>query len=213
MVSLCAYIFSVISCVSCLNIYIVEFFVSSLQTYYNYHSTLNISSRPYRRMKLMVVGEPNMGKTSLLLNLVKKGRVKRFVGKEMSSIDCQLTSSGVELGDWEYSQRGKSKITFMTWDFGGQVSKQSATNYFLWCVCVCGGGGGWGWGGEEGGGEGEERGKEYTLLVFRVLDESTPQSLYETSSYECNRCSKKNVGWIYRTKIDPISILLVSLLF
>ena len=28
---------------------------------------------------------------------------------------------GVELGDWEYGPGNKPKVTFMTWDFGGQV--------------------------------------------------------------------------------------------
>ena len=73
-------------------------------------------------MKLMVVGAANKGKTSLLLNLVKRGRIKRFTEVERGVNDLPLSTVGVELGDWEYSHGGKPKITFMTWDFGGQVS-------------------------------------------------------------------------------------------
>ena len=79
------------------------------------------SSRPYRRMKLMLVGGTNIGKTSLLINLVKKGKMKRFTEVAKGVNDLPLSTVGVELGDWEYSQGGKPKVTFMTWDFGGQV--------------------------------------------------------------------------------------------
>ena len=78
-------------------------------------------SRPHRRMKLMVVGAANMGKTSLLLSLVKRGRMKRCTEVERGVNDLPLATVGVELGDWEYSHGGKPKVTFMTWDFGGQV--------------------------------------------------------------------------------------------
>ena len=73
-------------------------------------------------MKLMMVGAANRGKTSLLLNLVKKGKMKRFTEVERGFNDVPLSTVGVELGDWEYSHGvGKPKVTFMTWDFGGQV--------------------------------------------------------------------------------------------
>ena len=83
--------------------------------------TLSSSSRPYRHLKLMVVGGTNIGKTSLLLNLVKKGKMKHFTEVEKGVNDLPLSTVGVELGNWEYSQGGKPKVTFMTWDFGGQV--------------------------------------------------------------------------------------------
>ena len=70
-------------------------------------------------MKLMVVGGANKGKTSLLLNLVKRGRMKRFTEVERGVNDLPLAT---ELGDWEYSHGGKPKVT-MTWDFGGQVNQ------------------------------------------------------------------------------------------
>jgi len=72
-------------------------------------------------MKLMIVGGANIGKTSLLIQLVKKGKMKRFTELEKGFNDRLLSTVGVELGDWEYSQGNRPKVTFMTWDFGGQV--------------------------------------------------------------------------------------------
>ena len=79
-------------------------------------------SKPYRRIKLMIVGAGNKGKTSLLLNLTKKGRMVLFKEVELGYNSRPLATVGVDLGDWEYAPRGRNKVTFMTWDFGGQVS-------------------------------------------------------------------------------------------
>ena len=73
-------------------------------------------------MKLMFVGSANAGKTTLLLELTKKGSMvhQRIVQKGVNG--KPLSTVGVELGEWEYSPKpNKEKITFMTWDFGGQV--------------------------------------------------------------------------------------------
>ena len=79
-------------------------------------------------MKLMFVGESNKGKTSLLLALTKKGRVNHYQEVKLNINRKPLSTVGVDLGDWEYAKPtgllygGARKITFMTWDFGGQVS-------------------------------------------------------------------------------------------
>ena len=81
-------------------------------------------ARPYRCVKLMLVGEANRGKTSLLLNLTKisKGRMTHFSTVEMGVNDIPLSTVGVDLGEFKYSPHiSKPVITFMTWDFGGQV--------------------------------------------------------------------------------------------
>ena len=83
--------------------------------------TFTCRSRVYRRMKLMVVGEANKGKTSLLLSLTRRGKVTRFKEVAMDRHKEPLATNGVELGDWEYAPGRKEKVTFMTWDFGGQV--------------------------------------------------------------------------------------------
>ena len=69
----------------------------------------------------MVVGEANKGKTSLLLSLTRRGKVTRFKEVAMDRHKEPLATNGVELGDWEYAPGRKEKVTFMTWDFGGQV--------------------------------------------------------------------------------------------
>ena len=79
----------------------------------------------------MFVGESNKGKTSLLLALTKKGKANQYQEVKLNVNHKPLSTVGVDLGDWEYakqtgllSKTGSTakKITFMTWDFGGQVS-------------------------------------------------------------------------------------------
>lgn len=74
-------------------------------------------------MKLMLVGDANKGKTSLLLNLTKRGKMTHFSNVDVGFNDIPLSTVGVELGEYQYSPHTTTKptITFMTWDFGGQV--------------------------------------------------------------------------------------------
>ena len=81
----------------------------------------------------MVVGEANKGKTSLLLNLTRQGSIVRFREVELDRNQQPLATNGVELGDWEYAPKGKKKVTFMTWDFGGQVRASRSCS----CTCAC----------------------------------------------------------------------------
>ena len=77
-------------------------------------------------MKLMLVGESNKGKTSLLLNLTRRGKMTHYkkVGMDFRNMK-PLSTVGVDLGEYEYSPHAtKPPITFMTWDFGGQVTLQ-----------------------------------------------------------------------------------------
>jgi len=82
----------------------------------------------------MFVGDSNKGKTSLLLALTKKGRVNHYQEVKFNVNHVPLSTVGVDLGDWEYAKQtgllsktgsGAKKITFMTWDFGGQVGRYS----------------------------------------------------------------------------------------
>lgn len=79
----------------------------------------------------MVVGEGNKGKTSLLINLTKKGVINRFKEVEMGYNNLPLATVGVDLGDWDYAPKGKPKITFMTWDFAGQEEYYATHKCFL----------------------------------------------------------------------------------
>lgn len=77
---------------------------------------------PYRQMKLMFIGNANMGKTSLLLNLRKKGKARSFSEVKMGLNGKPVSTKGVDIGDFVFSPSTfKPEITFMTWDFGGQV--------------------------------------------------------------------------------------------
>lgn len=80
----------------------------------------------------MFIGNSNVGKTSLLLNLTKKGKVSRFKEVEKGLNKQPLSTVGVDLGDWEYSPTPfKPKVTFMTWDFGGQIEYYATHQCFL----------------------------------------------------------------------------------
>ena len=73
-------------------------------------------------MKLMFVGSANAGKTTLLLQLTKKGKMAHQRTVQVGVNGLPLSTVGVELGQWEYSRkRSLPKITFTTWDYGGQV--------------------------------------------------------------------------------------------
>ena len=70
----------------------------------------------------MLVGSANAGKTTLLLQLTKKGRMVHQRAVQVGINGLPLSTVGVELGQWEYSPtRSLPVVTFMTWDFGGQV--------------------------------------------------------------------------------------------
>ena len=81
----------------------------------------------------MLIGNSNVGKTSLLLSLTKKGKVSRFKEVEKGLNKLPLSTFGVDLGDWEYSphQLRTKPITFMTWDFGGQIEYYATHQCFL----------------------------------------------------------------------------------
>ena len=71
----------------------------------------------------MLMGSVRAGKTTLLQQLTKRGTVDRRKEVEMGVSKEPLSTVGVDLGDWVYGpQKGSPKVTFMTWDFGGQVS-------------------------------------------------------------------------------------------
>ena len=78
------------------------------------------SAKPYPHMKLVAVGNAGSGKTTLLQQLTKQGKKVRrrchTIGDEMSA--STETAGFVE---WEYAPRSQKKVTFTTWDFGGQV--------------------------------------------------------------------------------------------
>ena len=65
------------------------------------------SSVEYRYIKLIVVGCGERGKTTLL---------RRLRGLPYDNLDRTV---GIDIEQWTY---GQPAITFITWDFAGQVS-------------------------------------------------------------------------------------------
>lgn len=98
----------------------------------------------YRRLKLMLVGLQRKGKTTLLRTLrsVSVSRSSKTSEQDMLQMNfwerevamkskrkgpVDMSTVGVSVSDWEYAPKKMFKspeptITFMTWDFGGQVS-------------------------------------------------------------------------------------------
>lgn len=80
-------------------------------------------AQPFHSIKLMLVGEANKGKTSLLLSLAKRGKMTHYSKVGIGKNSKPLSTVGVDLGEYKYSPHASRPIvTFMTWDFGGQVN-------------------------------------------------------------------------------------------
>ena len=70
-----------------------------------------LGSKGYYRMKLMLVGKHNCGKTTL---------VARLQGKECGN----ESTVGVDVSEWEYMPGLGRKFSFSIWDFGGHAIHQ-----------------------------------------------------------------------------------------
>ncbi|XP_067948153.1 leucine-rich repeat serine/threonine-protein kinase 1-like [Watersipora subatra] len=100
-------------------------------------------AKPYASMKLMIVGQANIGKTSLLaaLRRVEKSSnpFKHFNQRVTNSnvagdrrTGDTVSTVGVDIGDLTFEKRdGRGKVVFKTWDFGGQEEYYATHQYFL----------------------------------------------------------------------------------
>jgi len=109
-------------------------------------------SKPYARMKLMLVGLQGIGKTTLLEQMRQEGSsssrrrapehwTKRMGHSSRSNIKNQkgitLSTVGVDIHDWVFNKRtprnqpNLGPVTFSTWDFGGQQEFYATHRYFL----------------------------------------------------------------------------------
>ena len=77
-------------------------------------------SEPYYKMKMMIVGYANRGKSTL---------VARLQGVDIGN----LATVGIDLTEWSYSPSmlSKQKFTFQIWDFGGQKEYYATHQCFL----------------------------------------------------------------------------------
>ncbi|XP_072178814.1 leucine-rich repeat serine/threonine-protein kinase 1-like [Diadema setosum] len=104
-------------------------------------------AKPYTRMKLMFVGKAGIGKTTLLNELRRDG-MGAYLAQSLGTFaerqgnihiggktlkGTHLSTVGVDVCEWTYGKRkGKhGKVTFSTWDFGGQQEFYATHQYFL----------------------------------------------------------------------------------
>ncbi len=112
------------------------------------------NSKPYARLKLMVVGIQGIGKTTLLELLRQEGGsfkrksggqehwAKRMGNKNINmktGRGVSISTVGVDIGDWTFEKKSADRggqaslgpVVFRTWDFGGQTEYYSTHQYFL----------------------------------------------------------------------------------
>ncbi|XP_022107622.1 leucine-rich repeat serine/threonine-protein kinase 1-like isoform X2 [Acanthaster planci] len=103
-------------------------------------------AKPYTRMKLMFVGKACIGKTTLLNELRKDGvgstsSVPETFAERQGNTSIggktlrgkYLSTVGVDVSEWTYNKKRSKygKVTFSTWDFGGQEEFYATHQYFL----------------------------------------------------------------------------------
>jgi hypothetical protein len=80
------------------------------------------------RVKLLVTGQANVGKTSLLAALKNEvGNVNKVL-RLLTGKGRRSSTLGISLDDWRPLD---SLITFSTWDFGGQLVYYATHQFFL----------------------------------------------------------------------------------
>jgi internalin A len=85
-----------------------------------YYFSQRADSRPLNEAKLILVGQGDVGKTSLVKTLVT-GKFKRG----------EKTTEGIKITDWTCSLKKKDKVTVHIWDFGGQEMMHATHQFFL----------------------------------------------------------------------------------
>ena len=114
--------------------------------------SLQKDAKPYHRIRLMLVGMQNRGKSSLLSRLSEKGTYRSTKStwqlqrrpKTSNNSKVSIATPGISISEWTYmpkmrrlfygsknSQLDLQAITFMVWDFGGQDEFQPTHQCFL----------------------------------------------------------------------------------
>lgn len=89
-----------------------------------YYDNLKKGKKPFNEAKLIFLGEPNSGKTSLM---------EYLLGKPFDK-DKRVMTKGVNLEKWRIKEEYQGKTNDYSinfWDFGGQEIQQSIHQFFL----------------------------------------------------------------------------------
>eukprot|EP01113_Clastostelium_recurvatum_P022441 TRINITY_DN2678_c0_g1_i3.p1 TRINITY_DN2678_c0_g1~~TRINITY_DN2678_c0_g1_i3.p1 ORF type:complete len:2207 (+),score=796.21 TRINITY_DN2678_c0_g1_i3:224-6844(+) len=92
--------------------------------------TLSTGEEECFRMKLMLVGAENVGKTSSSRCLREEiaSDKKRNANPSAPST---ISTDGIDIGQWDYEEEGMPTINFSIWDFAGQEVYYSTHQFFL----------------------------------------------------------------------------------
>ena len=97
-------------------------------------------TRRVYRMKLMIVGQENVGKTSVMKALKRKTEKKRLEGvREAGGLgggegERNVATDGIDIGEWVVKSSllgGEERVEFSSWDFAGQDVYYSTHHLFL----------------------------------------------------------------------------------
>lgn len=108
---------------------------SGTQAIVGFLHDLLVDSRPSYRMKLMIVGQEAVGKSSLLRSIMKKkkGTTVSVFGTKRGNKN--LSTDGIDIEQWDRKikmHRGEVvKVNFRAWDFAGQEVYYSTHSFFL----------------------------------------------------------------------------------
>lgn len=113
-----------------------EVWSRGMEAIMEYLETKKLSKElPLSRIKLMFVGNENVGKTSLVNNLIRKTKMfnsKRNI-KTLSTDGISINNLTVKESSKKFKVKSKDhkNISFATWDFGGQEVYYTTHQFFL----------------------------------------------------------------------------------
>ena len=83
-----------------------------------------LDGEPCYRTKLMIVGQENVGKSTLLHAL-------RQEGKKQKVKRSNISTDGIDIAKWVVKTSDKISLTFSAWDFAGQEIYYATHSFFL----------------------------------------------------------------------------------
>ena len=92
-----------------------------------YFQSQDPEAKPLYEAKLLIVGEGEAGKTTL----VKKLQDPNYELKLLGSDDPEKSTEGIDIIEWEFNQQGADPFRVNVWDFGGQEIYHATHQFFL----------------------------------------------------------------------------------